>query len=293
MRGLAALLLAATTAAPSVDFTVPIAHRLVEGIAGDGRTIWVSSIIDRTIIAVRGKSRRSIKLPDGVANPFGLAWDAQRQWLWIATDCPKVAGIAPCDSGALVAIDADGKLKARLKPETPLHAGDVSVGGGTVFVSDSQNGAVYRVGPPGQKLDTVVAPGVGRSAQGSALSPDGKSLVVSDYSQGITRIDLASGERTLVLLDGKSVRGVDGLARAGEWYVGIQNGGSVGLIAFRVIDGALDLKVLAEGGVLADPTQLLVTRDAILVVADSGWATIDKPGSRAAPATIARFPLPK
>ena len=134
---------------------------------------------------------------------------------------------------------------------------------------------------------------MGKSAQGSALSADGKSLIVADYSQGITRIDLASGKRELVLLDGKPIRGVDGIARAGDWYVGIQNGGSVGrLLAFRVVDGALDLKVLAEGGALADPTQLLVTADVILVVADSGWATIDKSLSRATPATIVRFALP-
>jgi hypothetical protein len=95
------------------------------------------------------------------------------------------------------------------------------------------------------------------------------------------------------LIGGKPLRGVDGLARAGEWYVGIQNGGSVGrLLAFRIVDDALDLKVLAEGGILADPTQLAVTREAILVVADSGWATVAKPGPRATPATVARFDLP-
>jgi hypothetical protein len=160
-----------------------------------------------------------------------------------------------------------------------------------VFVADSRNGAVYRVA--GDALVAVVAPGTGKSAQGSALSADGKVLIVADYSQGITRIDLASGKRELVLLDGKPVRGVDGLARAGDWYVGVQNGGSVGrLLAFRIVDGALDLKVLAEGGPLADPTQLLVTKDAILVVADSGWATIDTSSVRRAPATIVRFPLP-
>ncbi|MDB5677003.1 hypothetical protein [Sphingomonas bacterium] len=291
MRGLAALLLAATTAVPSVEFTIPATHRLVEGIASDGRTIWVSSVLDRTIIARRDGRVREWTLPGDVGQPLGVAWDAKRGLLWIATDCLDVAGLTPCDRGALIAIDRAGNVRQRLAVPAPFHVGDVSARDGQVFVADSRNGAVYRVS--GGALTPVVAPGVGKSAQGSALSADGRSLIVADYSQGITRIDLASDKRELVLLDGKPVRGVDGLARAGDWYVGIQNGGSVGrLLAFRIVDGALDLKVLAEGGTLADPTQLLVTRDAILVVADSGWATIDKPGPRPTPATIARFALP-
>jgi sugar lactone lactonase YvrE len=289
---LAALLLAAT--APTVAFTVSPRHRLVEGIATDGQTIWVSSVLDRAIIARRGNNTRTIELPVGVASPLGLAWDKQRQWLWIATDCPGLPGVTPCDSGALVAIDANGKLRASLKPAGALHAGDVSVGGGVVFVSDSQNGAVYRVEPSGQKLDLVVAPGVGKSAQGSALSPDGKWLIVADYSQGITRIDLTTGKRDLTLLGDKPLRGMDGLARAGDWYVGIQNGGSVGrLLAFRIIPEGLDVRVLAEGGGLADPTQLTVFKDTILVVADSGWAVADKPVEKPRiPAAILRYPWP-
>lgn len=292
MRGLAALLLAAATAGPSVAFTVPVSHRLVEGIASDGRTFWLSSVIDRTIIDFRDGRVSEWSLPDTVGEPLGMAWDAQRQWLWIATDCLDLPGLKPCVTGSLVALDRKGRIRQRLTAPAPFHVGDVSARDGKVFVADSHNGAVYRV--VGDKLVAIVAPGVGKSAQGSALSADGKSLLVADYSQGITRVDLASGERKLILLDGKALRGVDGLTRAGDWYVGVQNGGSVGrLLAFRIVDGALDVKILAEGGLLADPTQLLVTSDAVLVVADSGWSTIDKPGPRAAPATVARFALPQ
>jgi sugar lactone lactonase YvrE len=291
MRGLAALLLAAATAPPSVAFTIPVAHKLIEGIASDGRTFWFSSVIDRTIIAVGDGRSSEWTLPGTVGQPLGMAWDAKRRWLWIATDCLDLPGLKPCDVGALVAVDRKGRIRQRLAAPAPFHVGDVSARDGKVFVADSRNGAVYRVA--GEKLVAVVSPGIGKSAQGSALSMDGNSLVVADYAQGITQVDLASGERTLVLLDGKPLRGMDGLTRAGDWYVGVQNGGSVGrLIAFRIVDGALDVKVLAEGGLLADPTQLLVTPDAILVVADSGWAIADKPGPRPARATIARFSLP-
>ncbi|HEX4694056.1 hypothetical protein [Sphingomonas sp.] len=291
MRRLAALLFAAAAAPPSVDFTVPVTHRLIEGIASDGRTVWVSSVIDRTIIARRDGRQVESTLPDDVVQPLGMAWDAKAKLLWIATDCLDLAGLRKCDQGALIALDRTGMVRRRLSAPTPFHIGDVSATDGQVFVSDSRNGAVYRVA--GDRLVPLVAPGIGKSAQGSALTADGKSLIVADYSQGVIMIDLATGARTPVLLDGKPLRGVDGLARAGGWYVGVQNGGAVGrLLAFRIASGALEVQVLGEGGVLANPTQLLVTRDSILVVADSGWATVEKPGPRAAPATIARFAVP-
>ena len=291
MRWAAALLLAATSSAPSVEFTVPVAHKLIEGIASDGRTVWVSSVQDRTIIARRDGRLREWTLPADIGMPLGMAWDAKRQLLWIATDCFDVAGLPQCDHAALIAVDRAGRVRRRLAAPAPFHIGDVSARDGEVFVADSQNGAVYRVS--GGALVALVAPGIGKSGQGSALAPDGKSLVVADYSQGITQIDLASGERRLIPFGGKPLRGIDGLARAGAWFVGVQNGGAVGrLLAFRIVGDALDVKVLAEGGALADPTQVTVTRAAILVVADSGWAGIAKPESRAPPATIVRYPLP-
>ena len=44
IRGLAALVLAAS--APSALFTVPIEHRLVEGVASNGDAMFVSSVFN-------------------------------------------------------------------------------------------------------------------------------------------------------------------------------------------------------------------------------------------------------
>jgi len=290
MRWPAALLLVA--AAPATLFTVPAEHRLVEGVATDGRTIWVSSVLDRTILARTDAGLRAIKLPDGVANPLGLAWDASRNWLWIATDCPDLPGVARCESGALVAIDVRGRLRARLKPAGPLHTGDISAVGGNVFVSDSRNGAVYRLPPKGKKLETLVSPGIGKSAQGSALDPAGKRLIVADYSQGLFAIDLATRQRVPLLEQGKPLRGLDGMVRVGDRYFAIYNGSSPArLIGFRlrgniIVDGA------AIDAALPDPTQLVAYRDALLIVADAGWEQAAKSDSeKRAPAPVVTVPL--
>jgi hypothetical protein len=291
MRWLAALLLAA--AAPATLFTIPAEHRLVEGITSDGKTIWVSSVLDRTIIARTGEVSRTFALPDDVANPLGMAWDSSRNRLWIATDCLDIPGGARCESGALVAIDRGGRVRARFHADQPLHSGDVSVGGGSVFVSDSRNGAVYRLRPGAKAFETLVAPGIGKSAQGSVLDPAGKRLIVADYSQGLFAIDLATKRRTSLLEKGKPLRGLDGLIRVGAVYFAIYNGGNPArLIRFRLAgDAVVDGDAVTV--TLPDPTQLVANHGQLLIVANAGWEAATKSGAGPRdPAPIVAVPLP-
>lgn len=273
------LALAGTGDAPPTIVSVPEQHRLVEGIATDGKTIWLSSVLDRTILTRIGGKTGSFAMPAGTLHPMGLAWDAKRNWLWVATDCPDLPGVAKCESGALVALDRKGRLKAKLSPGAGFHPGDVSASNGEVFVSDSLNGIVYRL--YGKTLDPVIAPGVGRSAQGTALTPDGKRLVVADYGRGVAVIDLATKQRTLLpMTGGRPLRGIDGLVRVGGDYYTVHNGSSPGsLIRFRIDGAELDVAVVHRGVPFADPTQLTVDGNRLLVVADAGWPTASKPGT--------------
>jgi DNA-binding beta-propeller fold protein YncE len=290
----AALLLALMAPAdtPETVFSAPEEHRLVEGIATDGDFIWLSSVLDRVIMAnTTGMTGRFI-MPRGTLHPMGLAWDAKRGWLWVATDCPDLPGVAKCDSGALVALDRKGRLKAKVSPGSGFHPGDVSADRGQVFVSDSLNGAVYRLN--GRKLDTLIAPGVGRSAQGTALTPDGKSLVVADYGRGVAVVNLATKTRTLLpMADGKPLRGIDGLVRAGDDYYTVYNGSSpASLIRFRINGAAIEASVVHRGAPLNDPTQLALDGKRLLVVADAGWPSASKPGAPPrGSGTVVAFPL--
>ena len=198
---------------PQTVVTVDPRHRLIEGVASDGKRIWVSSLIDRQILVCGRHCSTLATLPMGL-HPFAIAWDAQRKRLWVAADCPPgVPFIRACESGALLAFDPRGRLRARIGPSAgTFHPGDVSASSGQVFVSDSQNGAVYRLTPNGQVLSVIVPPGVGKSAQGSALDHASNRIVVADYSQGVTSIDLGTGARTLLPREnGKPLRGIDGV----------------------------------------------------------------------------------
>ena len=289
------LLLALTAAAdaPEAVYSAPAQHRLIEGVATDGSTVWLSSVLDRTILIRRAGTDASIAMPAGTLHPMGLAWDSRRNWLWVATDCPDLPGVAKCESGALVALDRKGRLKAKLSAGPGFHPGDVSAAGGAVFVSDSLNGAVYRL--TGGTLEPLIAPGVARSAQGTALTADGKHLVVADYGRGVATVDLKTKVRTLLpMADGKPLRGLDGLVRVGADYYAIHNGSSPGsLIRFRIVGGQIDVTVVQRGTPLADPTQLALDGGRLLVVADAGWPSASKPDQPPrGPSTLVALRLP-
>jgi hypothetical protein len=286
-------LAAAAAVQPQTLFTINPKHRLVEGVASDGETIFVSSILDRQILACRTTCRSIATLPAGL-HPFGLAWDRTRHRLWVAADCPQgVPGITPCDRGALVALTAGGKLMTRMTPLTgTFHPGDVSASTRGVFVSDSQNGAVYGFGKSGFSLVPLIKPGVGKSAQGTALSPDGKRLLVADYNEGVGTVDLTTRTRTILRRqDGKPLRGIDGIAACGSAYFGIYNGNAASpgmLVGISPGESTLTVDELAN---LSDPTQIAYDGKQLLIVSGSGWADIEKEPTRTSGATILALPL--
>ena len=280
MIGLLALAAAAAAQAPQTVLTIDPAHRLVEGVASDGKTIWVSSILDRQVLECATVCRTLATLPEGL-HPFAIAWDGLRGRLWVAADCPPgVPVIKPCERGALLALDRKGRIQTRIAPFIgEFHPGDVSASRGMVFVSDSQNGMVFRLTKNERGIMAVVLPDVGKSAQGTALDAGGRELMVADYSQGIGVTGIDTFKRTLLpRQDGKPLRGIDGLVRCGTTFYGIYNGAAPGRLVSFTSDGKTihfeeplpDLK-------LPDPTQLAYDGERLLIVADSGWASVDKP----------------
>ena len=294
MIGLLALAAGAAAQPPQTVLTIDPTHRLVEGVASDGRTIWVSSILDRQILACT-KTCRTLATLAPPLHPFAIAWDSLRQRLWVAADCPPgVPAIKACERGALLALDRRGRIQTRIAPFVgEFHPGDVSASRGQVFVSDSQNGMVFRLTKNERGIIAVVLPDTGKSAQGTALGANGAELIVADYSQGIAVTSIDTFKRTLLpRQDGKPLRGIDGLVRCGSTYYGIYNGASPGTLVSFTTDGrTIRFKEPVPDLRLPDPTQIAFDGDRLLIVADSGWATLDKPERRSSGAPIVAVPL--
>lgn len=280
---------------PQVVLTTDPAHRIVEGVATDGHTMWLSSVLDRQILSCSKACRTLSTLPEGL-HPFAIAWDSSRSILWVAADCPPgVTGITPCERGALIGLDREGKTRVRISPDLgAFHPGDVSAAEGRVFVSDSQDGDVFRLLPSGKALMTINLPGDGKSGQGTALTPNGKQVIVADYSRGVSLVDLASFKTTILpRQDGKPLRGIDGMTRCGSTYYGIYNGAVPGfLVSFTRTGKGIEIDRPLGGGTFADPTQIALDGKRLLIVDNSGWATLDKsPSTRSDGAKVLAIPL--
>lgn len=266
--------LLAQDAPPAAFLTISAEYRLIEGVASDGDTIWVSSVLDRSVIAVRNGRFSAYKLPKGDGAPLGIAWDPRRQWLWIAANCPADLKMPDCTGAALLAMDRKGRVRARLAPAGAFTPGDVSVWQDRIFVSDSKNGAVYRCSAKCSALSPLIKPRAKGSAQGSAAYDQGRKLLVADYGLGLISVDLESGVETPVLLaDGNRLRGVDGLIADGDSFLAVRNASVPGKVwRFRIVDGHIaDPQVAAEGGAIVDPTQITRSGGRVLIVGDSQW----------------------
>lgn len=287
---LAAALLSAAPP-PSVAYTIDPKHRIVEGIASDGTDLWFTSILDRAVIKCAATCTTAFTL-DGPGHPLGMAWDPSRKWLWIAMHCLDLKGIAPCE-GELRAVDRKGRIRYSGRPGDGFKPGDVSVHRGVVTVSDTANGSIYRLYR--DRYSTVRTHHEGKSAQGTATLPNGRTLVGADYSKGISTFPVPYGpHKDPKLADGKTIQGLDGLVAVGDRLFALYNGRVPGkLVELTIRDTLLSYAEVADGGLLPDPTQLTIHRGALFAVGDSGWATIEKQDKRSTGATIVRISLPQ
>lgn len=242
---------------------------------------------------------------------LAVSFDPARNLLWMtACAMPGFIGFPPSDQGkaALFAIDAsNGKIVRRFdlgSAANPAVLGDMSIADGTVYVSDSIGGGVYRVQGDLNSATLEKIAGDFFSPQTPVLAADGKRLFVADYSMGIATIDLtrpnAPGQlQYLPHPESVAVTGIDGLYLAGDSLIGIQNGTDpVRIMRFRlnpaqtaIISGEV---VEQSAAPLGEPTHVTRLNGWLYVSANVGWDKIDdqgnlKPGERFGLPVLLRF----
>lgn len=289
MRRLAVLALLALTAADAGDTVIPAEFGLVEGVAWDarGRQMFAGSVEDGALLVREGDHWRRAILPYRTAGLSGMAVDARRGVLWLASGiaAPTRArdGFRGLIGVTTLGFEAAGRIPLPAG-ESRAQPGDVALApDGTVYVSDSAAGGVYVCRPGCTVLAPLLPPGSFRSAQGMAVSRDGRALYVADYPSGLWRIDL---KRPKGAVQVAAIKGIDGLARDGDALVAIVNGNGR-----KVLRLTLDAKgaAVARQELLAtptgpgEPTLGVVAGDRLLYVADAQWDRFDAAGRAISP----------
>lgn len=218
-------------------FTLLDPHFIPEGLAHDpdDGVYYIGSVRHRRIERVRrgGKASEFAGPASGrLWAPMGMAVDARRDMLWVATAAvPEMEGASEATLGksAIVGFDLDdGKPKRHFPLEAPgAHVlGDVIVKrDGTLFTSDSRGGLVYAVDTAKGTFEALTKPGDLASPQGMALTEDQRYLYIADYTRGLFRLKLR--DRTLERVeadDDVCLYGIDGLYRFEDKLVAVQNG---------------------------------------------------------------------
>jgi hypothetical protein len=243
---------------------------------------------------------------------MAVSFDPTRRVLWVtAAALPGFSGFPQDDSGKsqLLEVDpASGKVLHRFDPAVsgPAALGDMSVtGDGTVYVTDSIGGGVYRLHGD---LETArlekIADGL-FSPQTPVLARDGKRLFVADYTMGVAVIDLPTAGATarvsyLPHPENAAVVALDGLYLDGDSLIGIQNGTEpVRIMRLNLnrsqteITGAEVIEQASER--MGDPTHAVLVDGWFYVSANVGWNNVDddtgklKDGAAFTPPVLLRF----
>lgn len=292
---------------------VPAELGLIEGIVHvpPGDNLLVSSVTERMIYGSGAAGWEpfvqspivSVGTGARAGSLMGMAFDAQRGWVWAAsaivdqTPDPQSAfagliGIAPGRNEVLWMPVAEGG-----------RPGDLALGpDGAVYMSDAADGAIYVRSIGDVELERLVPPGHLRSPQGLAVSSDGSGLIVADYRYGLARIDLATGALDRLAYDGgEMLDGIDGMLRHRDALIAIRNGSAPNAILRIAVDPAgrrvESVEILERANPeWGEPTLGTIHGDTLYYIADARWDDFEaggglRNGAAPRPTTIRALPL--
>jgi hypothetical protein len=308
---------------PQAD-TMPedISHLKIANAKSVG-SFYVSSIQHHTVyrVSLPKTGSRQCTMEELPLPPEAKRWptlavsaDPKRNVLWVtASAMPGFSGFPKEDEGKAMLMEIDaksGKLLRRFDPGTtgPAVLGDMCVTDqGTVYVTDSIGGGVYRLRGELQtaKLEKI-ADGL-FSPQTPVLGRDGKRLFVADYTMGIAVIDLPAADAApnlsaklnyLAHPENIAVVGLDGLYPNGDSLIGIQNGTEPERILRFVMNA--EQTEIKSGHVIhqiaqLDPTHAVQVDGWFYAVTNVGWSKVDdntgqlKPGEKFTPPVLLKF----
>ena len=264
----------------------PVAFRLAdpklipEGIAYDPKQdrFFIGSVAQKKIVSAnrKGEVKDFSKPEDNLDCVLGLFVDAAHEQLYAVSTNGFLEEAQKQRRNAVVRYDLkNGLLVTRYEAPDAKQLNDLTIAAdGTIYVTDSATGTLFRKKPAEKTLAPFGAKGALPGANGITLGADGGLYVA--ISTGIGRVDLSTGAPTrLPQPDTVVTGGCDGLYWKGGDLVGIQNVTNPG----RVIRIALADQGTRISGItvlqshhhpeFAEPTTGAIAAEALYVIANS------------------------
>ena len=298
-----------------VAFTLSEADLIPEGIAWDpgSRRLFVGSLARNKIVAISPDGRASDFVPsgrDGLRRVLGMKVDASRKSLWVCSaeaDSPSPGGGRQATrASTLFRFDlATGKTLRKIpSPPGGTHLfNDIALEkDGGLFLTDSEEGAVYRLRAGRETLEVFQAPGRFFYPNGIALSDDGRYLYVA-HVLGVAAWELGNGRSfDLPTPEDVTIVGIDGLSFHRGGLVAIQNGMEPNRVAYFPLAPSLDRvtgeRVLERGNRNFEiPTTGAVAGNSYYVIANSQLRALGPEGvkdpEKRKPVVILEIDLPR
>jgi len=265
---------------------------LPEDIDYDARTrrFYISTVLGKQVLALdlTGHATVFAESPDKWPM-LALKVDSRRRLLW-ATEVALngFASVPAADWGKSTVLIYDlgsGKLLHRVEGPPNSALSDMTLDrGGDAFISDGDQGGIYRVSAASQRIERVDG-GDFISPQTPAVLPDGRHLLVPDYVRGLGALDLATKRVTWIPMEGAhALSGIDGLYLAGAAAIATQNGVSPERVVRFELNNART-RVISESTIerrtttLGDPTHGVIVGRHFYYIANSGWDVVDEHGN--------------
>ena len=279
-----------------IAFPLPEVTGLIEGIAWREKTgdFFFGDVHNRVVwLRTPDKKVRKFSAEEATFGIFGLAVDEAGGALWAATSAvPAMRGYTDELNGAagLAEFDLESGALRRVVRVPPLNdqqthvLGDLTLApDGTIYLPDSGASVLWRLAPGGKALEMAVESPEFMSLQGVVAAPEGGTLLLSDYANGVLRVDLSSrAVRRLESPPDTTLIGLDGLVRAPNGdLLGIQNGLRPKRVVRIVLDGTgeavTSVTVLESAHLnMPDPTLGCIGPDGnLFFVGSAGWSRFE------------------
>lgn len=214
---------------PQIAFRISEKDLIPEGMTYDpvSREFFVGSIQKKKVVRISASGKVSDYKPSIAAGLFDvLGMTVKNEMLWVCNNSPEYDTTRFISCLHIFDLKKETLWKKYILNDGKKHLfNDVVVtNAGVGFVTDSDGGAVYRISPGSDTVETFLPPGSLRYPNGIALSSDEKKLFVSTGSGlGIVSVDLQSKVVTPLQNERFLLIGNDGLYRYKNSLIGVQN----------------------------------------------------------------------